>query len=107
MPQFDMVGYTPHRFVVIYPFKSLNKSRCIPTRPFRLCRMPGTGFSSELFSLSRMHSIFSSPDFSVAFFFVVCVPNLQAFMWSSIVGSQALRCRRTMYSVRPGQNAVD
>ena len=58
MPLFDMVEYTPHRSVAIYPFNSLNVTRCIPTCLSLLCSIPGTGFSRDAFSSARMSFIF-------------------------------------------------
>ena len=99
-----MVGYTPHRSVTIYPFKSSNETRCTPTCRSWLYNMPGTGFSSKVFSSARMHFIFSSPYLSFSFFCVVFVPDLGTFVWPITVGSRTLRCHRTMYSVRPGHD---
>ena len=85
MPRFDMVGYTPHISVAIYPFISSNETRCTPIRRSWLCSMPGMGFSSELFSSARIHSIFSAPDYLFVVVVVVCVPNLRALIWPSTV----------------------
>ena len=102
MSWFDMVGYTPHKSVAIYPYNSLNFTRWTPTCLIWLYRIPGTGFSSESFSSAKIHFILSSPGSS--FCFVVLIPNRWAFMCPSTVGFLISRCRRTICSSNSGHD---
>ena len=103
IPRLDIVGYRPHGYVAIYPFKAENSTTQAPTHSFRLSSIPGQGgCSSSSFSASS----FAVPVGNFAIFgFVLWTPDFHACIYPIMVNSFLSRNRCTNLTVRPGHDA--